>query len=141
MRAEIRKRWVEALRSGDYEQAQGAFVEGDPTGSRPELDTRYCCLAVLTDLAIQDGLPGLRWSGDGLEQLEEIETEDDRVVEDWVPREDGDLPYVVWKWAGFDEPQYGGNPMIDGEPAISRNDDMGENFEQIADAIERDGKL
>lgn len=40
MKPEIKKIWIEALRSGKYQQGQGALKEGDS----------FCCLGVLCDL-------------------------------------------------------------------------------------------
>ena len=51
-REEVVKLWVAALRSGEYEQAQGQLWSGDG----------FCCLGVLCDLAARDGGP--QWEGD-----------------------------------------------------------------------------
>lgn len=40
MHAEIKKRWQEALRSGEYKQGAGSL----------RVDEQYCCLGVLCDL-------------------------------------------------------------------------------------------
>ena len=40
MKKEIKDRWVEALRSGDYQQGERALKEGE----------NFCCLGVLCDL-------------------------------------------------------------------------------------------
>lgn len=40
MDAELKKKWIEALRSGKYEQAKGVLRNGDA----------YCCLGVLCSL-------------------------------------------------------------------------------------------
>lgn len=41
MNQEIKKRWVAALRSGDYKQGTGALRNAD---------NKFCCLGVLCDL-------------------------------------------------------------------------------------------
>ena len=46
MNAEIKRKWVEALRSGRYVQLQGGYIR-DP---RPE-SNRHCCLGVLCEVA------------------------------------------------------------------------------------------
>lgn len=47
MNAEIKQKWVEALRSGRYEQAQGTLQRtGEEAG--------YCCLGVLCDVVAPD---------------------------------------------------------------------------------------
>lgn len=46
MDQELKEKWVDALRSGRYEQGQGLLrTTGD----------RYCCLGVLVDIADPDG--------------------------------------------------------------------------------------
>lgn len=47
MHNDIKKRWVEALRSGEYEQGEKKL--------RTDED-KFCCLGVLCDLAVKDGL-------------------------------------------------------------------------------------
>jgi hypothetical protein len=46
MNSEIKKAWVEALRSGEYEQGFGAL----------NITGKYCCLGVLCDLAAKRGM-------------------------------------------------------------------------------------
>lgn len=51
MNPEIKRRWVEALKSGEYAQGTDYLRKTDYDGV-----TRYCCLGVLCDLAAQDGI-------------------------------------------------------------------------------------
>lgn len=44
MDAELKAKWVEALRSGKYQQGNGSLREGD----------KYCCLGVACDLVNSD---------------------------------------------------------------------------------------
>lgn len=46
MDAQLKAKWVEALRSGKYEQAQRCLREA-PYGKEPE---RFCCLGVLATI-------------------------------------------------------------------------------------------
>lgn len=46
MNEEIKLRWISALRSGEYNQTESRL--GDGTG--------YCCLGVLCEIAVQDGI-------------------------------------------------------------------------------------
>lgn len=46
-RKEVVKRWVAALRSGEYTQARKSLRDGDS----------FCCFGVLCDLAARDGGP------------------------------------------------------------------------------------
>ena len=41
MKTEIKRRWIEALRSGRYEQTEGKLRDGDG----------FCCLGVLCDIS------------------------------------------------------------------------------------------
>ena len=50
MKAEIKNRWVEALRSGEYKQGLGRLRSKEG---------RYCCLGVLCDLHAKD--TGTEW--------------------------------------------------------------------------------
>lgn len=47
MNPEVKTKWVAALRSGDYRQGRGTL--------RSSAD-EYCCLGVLCDLAVKDGI-------------------------------------------------------------------------------------
>lgn len=51
MNPEIKARWVAALRSGEYRQGDGFLRIHQADDS-----DLYCCLGVLCDLAVQDGL-------------------------------------------------------------------------------------
>ena len=48
MNARVKKMWLKALRSGEYEQGKGYLRNLD--------EDTYCCLGVLCDLAIKDGV-------------------------------------------------------------------------------------
>lgn len=45
MNSEVKAEWLSALRSGEYEQGNGALNR----------DGKYCCLGVLCDLAVKAG--------------------------------------------------------------------------------------
>lgn len=122
MNKEIKQRWINALRSGKYSQTEGCLRDGKG----------YCCLGVLTDIAIKDGV---------------IEGWQDRpgrpyVVVDQVGiippfEQDAVLPKKVAEWAGLDD----ANPFVSipGESYpvnISDPNDNGYSFKQIADIIE-----
>lgn len=46
MHEKIKREWIEALRSGKYEQGKGSLRDGD----------KFCCLGVLCDIAIKHGV-------------------------------------------------------------------------------------
>jgi hypothetical protein len=103
----IRARWVAALRSGEYPQAHQQLRDGDGR----------CCLGVLCELAVEDGVIAPPYMGGGA----------------WVyDGADTDLPETVWRWAGLDS----GNPEAGEFTLIELNDDEHWDFAEIADAIE-----
>lgn len=114
MNQDIKKKWVAALRSGEYTQGQGSLKNNK---------SKYCCLGVLCDVAKKEGLA---------------------VVEKYLPFEgvytfDGDmtfLPYSVRHWAQLStEAPYvlvgGGMERLD-----HLNDSGDFSFNQLADLIE-----
>jgi hypothetical protein len=130
MKKEIADRWVAELRSGKWTQIDGLLGKGD---------TGRCCLGVLCEVAVQDGIIGkeLDFQGSPSGSL--------RVVyDDEHQRRSGEtLPPDVRDWAGIDTD----NPKIrvNGKsvPLSIVNDynfspsskGSGLTFEQIADAI------
>lgn len=113
------KKWVEALKSGKYKQGTGQLVTQEsewneetmrfiPTGVK-----RYCCLGVLCEVAVQEGvIPSFK--------------EDDCY-----------LPEVVQKWVGLKTPQgiFKDN-REDNSVSDVLNDREQKSFEEIAKVIE-----
>ena len=65
MTPEFKALWIEALRSGKYEQCRGALRKGDT----------FCCLGVACDLIDKDGwekndMFGMGWKGTGCESTD-----------------------------------------------------------------------
>jgi hypothetical protein len=110
MNRDVAKLWVKALRSGDYEQGQGALRRLTEDGPQD------CCLGVLCDLAISNGI--------------ELETRkssyDNKIV--FGSSSVGVPPIEVMDWAGL---EYG-----QAEQYADLNDVQDYTFEQIADYIE-----
>lgn len=84
MDPEVKKKWLEALRSGKYKQGKGKLKRSDT----------YCCLGVLCDLYIQE-----------LDAKEEIDPE---TVQYWEEEDQcydnsGELPYEVIMWADLNK--------------------------------------
>jgi len=50
MEQKIKEKWIAALRSGNYEQGQGALRRADVTGDK------YCCLGVLCEIVLDEGI-------------------------------------------------------------------------------------
>lgn len=122
MNQEIKARWVAALRSGDYQQGFTALCTLGGSGGEA-----YCCLGVLSDLAVQDGviikvrasaMTKMRFGGEG---------------------EAGSLNYLVPQvttWAGLSSL----NPFVTIDEKtghLSNFNDAGYTFDKIADAIEK----
>lgn len=132
MDARIKSLWVDALRSGEYEQGEGVLAE----------DGRYCCLGVLCEVAIKDGVP--------LKRVDQGEHYMSTLYGVGINLESHILPSVVTDWAGLNSD----NPLVsvvvfagdeedidvwltynEGMSLAEFNDNYG-TFEDIADQIE-----
>jgi hypothetical protein len=112
MKSRIKKLWLEALRSGEYEQGTKCLRNCD----------KYCCLGVLTDLYIKEH-PNCEWH--------KVFTNDTSY---FYKGESGVLHSDVMNWAGLET----ANPTETGgdRPFASLNDAW-VNFLCIADRIEK----
>jgi hypothetical protein len=109
MNQEIKRRWVEALRSGQYKQGRLHLHKEDS----------FCCLGVLTDLYCRDH--GAQWS----------EAWPGSLVMAFNGEDEGLHPMVL-DWAGLSSP----NPVVDCGRLSSLNDN-GRTFAEIADLIDQ----
>jgi hypothetical protein len=130
MKAEVKALWLSALRSGDYQQTTGklhrvAIEAGTVTGD--VTPAGFCCLGVLCDVAVKNGL--------------DLEVEID--PGGWVEYngQADTLPLAVTDWAGLEMD----NPMVDNpgnshggdrDQLATLNDDYHWDFGEIANAIE-----
>lgn len=126
MKEDIKAKWVEALRSGNYKQTEGNLH-----------DTRgYCCLGVLCDIARQDGVG--HWEPSAAETCFLFVPRIDDVDADRSA-----LPHAVQHWAGLPNE----NPSVDLPDADNQlgvslstvaeaNDSGNYDFNRIADLIE-----
>ena len=119
MRDDIKRRWVDALRSGEYAQGQ----------ERLRVNDEFCCLGVLCDLAAKDGVVRVEdeivdgeerriyYYGDGKELLSDLF-----------------LPASVRIWAGLDDD----NPRVlsDDASSLASLNDSGYSFLDIAEIIQ-----
>lgn len=122
MKPDKKALWVEALRSGDYQQGQYNLRVGD----------RYCCLGVLCDLYAKEHAQDENKQWD-------IHSREDSVYEFLAETEL--LPVDVQKWAGIQDPSghiMRGQVIIGGSYSSlsGLNDDEGMTFEELADVIE-----
>lgn len=112
MNQQIKQRWIEALKSGKYQQGHYTLC----------YNNKFCCLGVLTDLYIKEH--GFQWHKD--------------VGGCWsFDGEGGVLPSSALAWAGLNDT----NPMILGDCATDHNDGTNASFEEIAGYIEQDPLL
>lgn len=87
MNSSTKQIWINALRSGEYEQGQGSLYE----------DGKFCCLGVLTDLYIRE--TNQEWE----EQCDNSFSFEDSPCF---------LPPSVQEWAGLNNsPQVGGRSL------------------------------
>lgn len=123
MNKEKLKLWLDALRSGEYQQGYGRLANIDETGS-----VGYCCLGVACEVAIKDGLDLLRDVGL-------------RNINYGLAYDSGYLPEEVQQWLELDD----NNVMVEftdsegntrDEHVAFLNDTQNWTFEQIADAVE-----
>ena len=113
----IKKKWVDALRSGEYTQGYDILKSGEG---------EYCCLGVLCDLAVKENI-----------------AKEDHALNTFITQTDyyfdgerGVLPISVVSWAGLDsyyvQVEYKNFPVALDE----LNDAKGLTFNEIADLIE-----
>lgn len=111
MNKHIAERWVDALRSGQYEQGIES-LHPDPES--------YCCLGVLCDLYRVEQGRG-EWTHMGEFDLSEDITET------------AVLPGTVRDWAGMETSE----GQIPGSEALAALNDAGATFSELADLIEQ----
>ena len=117
MNIEFCERWVDALRSGEYEQGTDALRTAENT---------FCCLGVACDLLVKDGVlsPWTRdyddWTVEGVSEA--------------LPQDAQKFIGSTTAWGKFDDlPIYvDGNYHYD----LATANDTGETFGQIANYIE-----
>lgn len=113
MKKDKAEKWVQALRSGEFVQGHGALCR----------DGRYCCLGVLAELAVREGVLG------------KYDTENRHGSVFTRFGSDGErsfLPREVFEWADLSSD----NPIIDSTDSLASLNDNGVPFEMIADIIE-----
>jgi hypothetical protein len=115
MNPEVKAQWVEALRSGEYEQARGRLRNGDG----------YCCLGVLTDRGVKAGVCS-----------EHADKLDEGVFRYGFHRSMGVLPDEIMDWAGLDSC----SPVVTYQNVKHSLDELNDTyrlpFTEIADLID-----
>ena len=125
MNPEAKRLWLEALRSGEYEQGRGHL----------QRKGTWCCMGVACDVARKNGVhldvsPVIHECG-----LPDCERQGD---EDWVTYdgEPGLPPDAVNEWAGVSLQHVALNTPLGAKTFVTLNDQIGYTFDQIADLIE-----
>ena len=128
MNPEVKQKWIDALRSGKYEQGS----------EKLRTVTGYCCLGVLCDLYSQEH--NTQWEFRGIEETNL------QPMDYWYFGDQSEfLPESVMDWAGLKTPNP--NVRIDVEDGdednwyyqdeIANVNDSGYSFNQIAEVIQQ----
>lgn len=118
MNSEIKQKWIDALRSGEY--SQGA--------KKLRVEKEFCCLGVLCDLYQKEHPNKCSWEQDNYGSSY-------FVYNNFESTEELCLPKIVMEWAGLDDSNP--NVVFNKEmTAISNVNDSGANFKTIAKIIE-----
>ena len=112
---ENRKKWVAALRSGEYKQGNGYLCKMNGQG-----EFRFCCLGVLCEIA-------------GAQKNDELHGEKKVIISYGTGAFESAAcaPREAMDFVGLDD-EFGSF----GAESLSKLNDTGFNFEQIADIIE-----
>ncbi len=110
----LQKKWIEALRSGKYQQGKGMLNRGD----------QYCCLGVACEVL---GLP--KGPIDYINKMLYIDDEAPNEVHTVF------MPGNSWKKLGLFN--YNGAPSNSYDDSLVGLNDKGLTFEQIADILEK----
>lgn len=159
MDTRVKGLWLDALRSGEYQQAKEVLARVDPDTGEVE---GFCCLGVLCDLAVKEGVIPAPVLVDRYENKTGIGDKDRyRYGDPYGPEirstSTAELPVAVKEWAGLYDtsPSVAApNPEYDPDHVpedgwdeapetityglAELNDDQGYDFDQIADLIEAD---
>lgn len=120
MKREIAERWIAALRSGKFNQTTGVLHRTKEHGKDAE---GYCCLGVLCELAVAEGVITSRVDSFG------------DLVAYGPSGHTGFLPEAVDAWAELTK---GYDPVLSSGESLSVLNDDGKSFTEIADVIEAD---
>ncbi|MDO7847661.1 hypothetical protein Q5H92_14930 [Hymenobacter sp. M29] len=119
MHQEIKKDWLEALRSGKYTQGKYSLKKENEEGK-----VSYCCLGVLCDLAVRQGI---------------VEEEENASYcgEYLFDGEETSLTPKLREWAGIETPEAKIDKPVGPHTSLMALNDSGDyTFPQIAQIIE-----
>lgn len=120
MKQELVDEWLRRLRSGDYQQGHQKLCRMTDSGPT------FCCLGVLAEIAVDQGLAEKIVYG----PFFKYKTKDESVASI------SSLTQGLQKWAGIlSYGDYSSNPRKN--LSLATDNDMGKNFWEIAEIIER----
>ena len=134
MKIDIAKQWVDALKSGTYQQGQGKLHATDIKG-----ECMYCCLGVLCDLYMQQNPDELdvkvvtRKSDAFPQHFQMLSIGDDSITV--YDNESVVLPLRVREWAGMSDPLGRFTDSSHGQDSLAELNDHGMSFAKLADVI------
>lgn len=110
MNPDVKKLWVEALRSGEFQQGQCILRNKDKN--------TFCCLGVLCELAVRQGIVS--------EYAYDIPLPDDPKILDWAGLSDKNPEVTIFNTEELEEEANG----------VAAHNDHGYDFLAIAEVIE-----
>jgi hypothetical protein len=116
----IKEKWLSALRSGKYKQGKEALRTKK---------NKFCCLGVLCDVYRKETKLGKWDKNPFFSNFAFINTKKNNQTFNSL----GILPISVMDWAGLKNV----NPTIYGNDTLSKLNDNGSTFQEIADIIEK----
>ena len=135
MKIDIAKQWVDALKSGTYQQGQGKLHATDINGT-----CMYCCLGVLCDLYMQQNPDELdvkvvtRKSDVNLQHTQMLSIGDDSITV--YDNDSLVLPLRVREWAGMHDALGRFTNASHAQDSLAELNDHGMSFAKLADVIE-----
>ena len=122
MRQDIGEKWITALESGEWDKGRGQLCGLNADGTK-----EYCCLGVLCELAIADGLELAKG---------ERRIDPNDVVYDG---EYAYLPIAVREWAGMasNAGTFVRKPEDEGESSLADVNDVADDFGPVVKAIRK----
>lgn len=121
MKPEIKQRWVEALRGGDYKQTFTGTLRHKEAFLETDSPCTFCVLGVLCDLYVKE------------------QQERGHETVSWESKLKGyiSLPLFVQSWAGLKGNDARDPRLYSGRTAMVYNDILRTPFPQLADLIEK----
>jgi hypothetical protein len=127
MKPEIKQIWIDALLSGEYEQGRGLLCHIS------DGNTYWCCLGVLTDLAVKSGVE--------IDKSLDSDSKNSNQEVFYFNGQHEKLPQAVMDWAGISTPLADFSFEDEEEGSVislnlAEQNDNGYSFRDLVDEIE-----